>query len=268
MMSRSDHRGAHARMQLSVRQREILGMVQARGHVLVAEMARRCSVTAQSVRRDLLDLEKKKLVERVHGGAIATDSVANLSYPARLNISTRSKDAIGHAAAALIPDGSSLFINVGTTTEAAARQLMNHSDLLIATNNINVVNILRDCEKIKILVAAGTVRNDGAITGESAVNFFSQFMIDYALIGASAIDESGVLLDFDAHEVQVAQTIIRNSRKVILIADAVKFQRRASVRIADITDIHCFVTDCQPPKKFAASAREAGVDIVVAKERA
>ena len=241
-------------------------MVRARGHVRVAEIASRCLVTTQSVRRDLLELEKNKLIERVHGGAIITNSIANVSYPARLTISTPSKDTIGHAAAALIPDGSSLFVNVGTTTEAAARHLVHHNDLLVVTNNINVVNILRDCEKIKLLVAAGTVRDDGAITGESAVQFFSQFMSDYALIGASAIDERGILLDFDADEIQVAQTIIRHSRKVILVADAVKFQRRAPVRIADIENIHCFITDRRPPKMFVKRCDEAGVEIIVCRQ--
>lgn len=249
---------------LTPRQREIMGMLRARGHVLVAEIARRCAVTPQSVRRDLLELEQSKLVERVHGGAIITDSIANLSYPARLKISTLSKDAIGHAAAELIPDGSSLFINVGTTTEAVARYLMHRNDLLVATNNINVVNIFRGCEKIKVSVAAGTVRDDGAVTGESAVQFFSQFLIDYALIGASALDEGGTLLDFDAHEVQVAHAIIENSRKVILVADAVKFQRRAPICIADIARIDYFVTDSPPPKKFAARCKQSGVQVIIA----
>ncbi len=253
--------------ELTPRQQEIMNMARVRGHVLVAEIARRCSVTTQSVRRDLLELEQKKLVERVHGGAIITDSVANVSYPARLKISPSAKESIGHAAAALVPDGSSLFINVGTTTEAATRHLVNRRDLLIVTNNINVVNILRGNEKIKTLVAAGTVRNDGAITGETAVQFFSRFMIDYALIGTSAIDERGILLDFDAYEVQVAQAIIKNSRKVILLADAIKFQRRAPVRIADIDSIDCLVTDRNPPRAFVSRCKEAGVDIIVVTQK-
>ena len=238
-------------------------MVRAHGHVLVVDMAKLCSVTTQSIRRDLLTLEQKKLVERVHGGAIVTDSVANLSYPARLGISAPSKDAIGRAAAALIPGGSSICINVGTTTEAVARHLLQHKDILVATNNVNVVNIFKDCDSAKVLVAAGTVRSDGAVTGESAVQFFSQFMMDYALIGASAIDTRGILLDFDAHEVQVAQAIIRNSRKVILVADAVKFQRRAPVRIAGVESVDCFVTDREPPAPFVRRCREAGADVVV-----
>ncbi len=141
--------------------------------------------------------------------------------------------------------------------------LTDHNDLLVATNNINVVNTLIGCEKIKILVATGTVRDDGAITGETAVQFVSQFMIDYALIGVSAIDANGSLLDFDAHEVQVAQAIIRNSRKVIVVADAVKFQRRAPIRIATINDLNCFVTDIKPPATFIKRCNEAEVEVIV-----
>ena len=86
---------------------------------------------------------------------------------------------------------------------------------------------------IEVILAGGLVRRtDGGIVGEAAVDLIRQFKVDHAVIGVSAIDDDGALLDFDYREVRAAQAIIENARKVILVADAIKFTRSAPVRIA------------------------------------
>ncbi len=81
-------------------------------------------------------------------------------------------------------------------------------------------------------MAGGPVRRaDGAVIGAAAVDFVSQFKVDYAVIGTSAIDEDGALLDFDYREVRVARAIIENARQVVLVADRLKLERTAPVRI-------------------------------------
>ena len=113
-------------------------------------------------------------------------------------IATDEKEAIGRAAARLIPDNASLFINIGTTTEAVARRCSQHNGLMVITNNINVANMMRVYPQIEVVIAGGVVRgSDGGIVGEAAVDFIRQFKVDYAVIGASAIDQDGALLDFD-----------------------------------------------------------------------
>ena len=75
--------------------------------------------------------------------------------------------------------------------------------------------------RIEVIVAGGTVRRaDGAVIGSTAISLIGQFKVDYAIIGASAIDEEGALLDFDYREVQAAQAIIANARSVMLVADS------------------------------------------------
>ncbi|MFX8840834.1 DeoR family transcriptional regulator, partial [Acinetobacter baumannii] len=84
-------------------------------------------------------------------------------------------------------------------------------DLLVITNNLNVAMLLYRHPRIEVVVAGGTVRRaDGAVVGSTATQLIGQFKVDYAIIGASAIDEEGALLDFDYREVQVAQAIIAN----------------------------------------------------------
>ena len=113
--------------------------------------------------------------------------------------------------------------------------------------------------RIEVIVAGGTVRrSDGGVVGSAAVDFIRQFKVDYAVIGASAIDEDGALLDFDYREVQVAQAIIDNARHVILVADCTKFERTAPVRIGHLSQINTFVTDAElPPGRCARSATRA-----------
>lgn len=236
---------------LTQRQQSILDLARQQGRVLVEPIAEEFEVTPQTIRRDLSELCKIRLLQRVHGGAIAYDGIENLGYQARKKMATISKSFIGKITSELIPNDSSLFINIGTTTEQVAQHLMSHLGLLVITNNLNIVNILHGNENIEVMTAGGTVRSeDGGIVGESASRFIDHFKLDYAVIGVSAIEEDGAILDFDSREVCVTQAIIRNSRSVILVADELKFRRKAPVRVCNIAEIDYFITDAQPPEHF------------------
>src|SRR5215470_14413055 len=212
---------------------------------MVEDLARRFEVSAQTIRKDLNDLCEQRSLTRIHGGAIIASGVENLSYEARRFVAAEEKRAIGRAAAELIPNGCSLFINIGTTTEEVAAALTTHEDLLVITNNLNVAMQLYRLPRIEVVIAGGSLRSsDGAVVGSTAIGIIRQFKVDYAIIGASAIDEEGALLDFDYREVQVAQAIIENARSVMLVADSTKLSRSAPVRIAHIGQIDTFVTDC------------------------
>ncbi|TDR35126.1 DeoR family transcriptional regulator [Aquamicrobium defluvii] len=229
---------------LPPRHAEILQMAKDKGRVLVDDLAAHFAVTPQTIRKDLNDLCERRLLSRVHGGALFPSGIENMEYEARRKIAADEKDAIGKAAAALIPDSASLFINIGTTTEAVSKALLDHSGLMVITNNINVANRMRVYPSIEVVIAGGVVRgSDGGVVGEAAVDFIRQFKVDYAVIGASAIDHDGALLDFDFREVKVAQAIIANARHVILVSDRTKFERTAPVRIGHLSQVNTFITD-------------------------
>ncbi len=249
--------------EVSGRQLEIMNLARDQGRVVVEDLARRFEVTPQTIRKDLNDLCERRMMSRVHGGAIIASGVQNLSYEARRFVAAEEKKAIGRAAAELISDQSSLFINIGTTTEEVANALTGRQNLLVITNNLNVAMNLSRLETFEVIVAGGPVRrSDGAVVGSSAVDLIRQFKVDVAVIGASAIDEDGSLLDFDYREVQVAQAIIDNARRVILVADRTKLERFAPVRIAQFGQIHTFVTDYLPSAKLRDLCRERGVQLI------
>lgn len=252
----------------SHRQTEILNIARAFGRVMVEDLVKRFEVSAQTIRKDLNDLCDQRSLTRIHGGAIIASGVENLAYEARRFVAAEEKKAIGAAAAARIPNGSSLFINIGTTTEEVASALTSHEDLLVITNNLNVAMLLYRHPRIEVVVAGGTVRRaDGAVVGSAATQLIGQFKVDYAIIGTSAIDEEGALLDFDLREVQVAQAIIANARNVVLVSDSTKLRRNAPVRIAHISQIQTFVTDAPLPANLASLCDSHGIEVVVAMDK-
>lgn len=235
---------SHLSPVVQARHKSILDIARRTGRVTVEALAEQLEVTPQTIRKDLNELCERTLLSRVHGGAVITSGVDNLEYEARRLLAKDEKLAIGAAAAALIPNQVSLFINIGTTTEEVARALHRHSELLVITNNLNVVDQLYQNPGIEVIVAGGRVRAiDRAAVGPFAVDFIRNFKVDFAVIGTSAIDDDGALLDFDINEVQVSQTIIQNARQVILVADSSKVGRPAPVRIGHLSDVDIFVTD-------------------------
>ncbi|MGJ5179858.1 DeoR/GlpR family DNA-binding transcription regulator [Bradyrhizobium oligotrophicum] len=250
---------------LSQRQTDILNIARASGRVMVDDLSRRFDVSAQTIRKDLNDLCEQRALTRIHGGAIIASGVENLAYEARRFVAADEKKAIGAAAAARISNGSSLFINIGTTTEEVASALTSHQDLLVITNNLNVAMLLYPHPRIEVIVAGGSVRrSDGGVVGSTATQLIGQFKVDHAIIGASAIDEEGALLDFDYREVQVAQAIIANARSVMLVADSTKLHRSAPVRIAHLSQIQTFVTDRPLPDGLASLCHSRGIEVISA----
>ncbi|ASJ70569.1 Glycerol-3-phosphate regulon repressor [Granulosicoccus antarcticus IMCC3135] len=235
------------------RRQSILDIARQVGLVTVDELLTRFNVTPQTIRKDLNRLCDERLLTRTHGGARLASSVENMSYEARRMLASDQKQAIGRAVAAIIPDNASLFVNIGTTTEAVAQALLQHRHLLVITNNINVASAMRPYSDNKVIIASGEVRSsDGGVIGESAVDFIKQFKVDFAVIGASAIDSDGALLDYDYREVKVSQAILSNARHVILVADSTKHERSAPIRIGHISQAHSFVTDHCPDAAFRA----------------
>ena len=250
-------------MELTLRQQEILGLIRKNGSVAVESLSDSFGVTTQTIRRDLNDLCDSGLAARIHGGAREAHSISNVAYDKRRLMERNEKEAIAALAASLIPDNCSVMMNIGTTTEQVAHNLSAHSDLVIISNNVNIINALINSPRKELILAGGAVRqSDGAIVGHDAVEFISRYKADFAVIGTSAMDEDGSILDYDAREVSVARAILQNARTKILVADSLKFDHSASVRICDIADLDYLVTDKSPPKAFCTIAQAGGTQIL------
>ncbi len=254
--------------EITRRQHAIMEFIREHGSVQVDDLASHLGVTPQTIRRDLNQLYDLELIQRVHGGAVIKDTVENLGYRARKILMADEKSEIARLTASIIPDNASLFINIGTTTERVAEYLTGRAGLLVITNNVNVASILWPIKGIEVMIAGGTIRqSDGGIVGPSTEEFIDKFKLDFAIIGCSAIDETGEVCDYDLREVRVTQTIIRHARKVILVADSLKMTRRAPVKVGNLSDIDILVTDDSVSREFVDLCRRKEVDIRVAEVR-
>lgn len=251
-------------MSQTFRHPDILEIARSEGKVTVDDLARRFGVTPQTIRRDLADLANAGRLSRVHGGAIMPSGIRNIVYEERRQLNSAAKEAIARTCAAMIPNDACIFMNIGTTTEALARELTGHENLIVVTNNINVAQILGVTGKCQIVLTGGTLRPaDGGIVGSMAAAALDGFKFDLAIIGCSGVDADGDLLDFDQQEVIVSQRALARSRGHILLADHSKFTRTAPVCITRLSTIHTVVTDAPLPPELSALCDSAGTDIRV-----
>jgi len=251
-------------MSQTLRYPEILEIAQRDGKVTVDGLAQYFGVTLQTIRRDLTDLADAEQLVRVHGGAVLPSSTANIHYEERQSLNSDAKRLMAQACAAQIPDNVSLFLNIGTSTEAVARELVRHRNLMVVTNNINIAHILSGHPDCSVVLTGGQLRrSDGGLVGNLATQTISQFKFDIAVIGCSALDHDGDLLDFDIQEVAVSQAILQHSRKTFLVADHSKLARSAPARIASLSEVDAIFTDRPFPNQLANACAAWGTAVHV-----
>jgi len=255
-------------MDVQQRRDEIVNLVRRNGFAAVEMLASHFEVTVQTIRRDLNDLSNEGRLARYRGGGGLPSSVANIDYSARQVMNQTEKDHIATLVARHVPDHVSLFMNIGTTTEAVAGALIHHQDLRVITNNLNVATILSRRTDFEITITGGGVRNrDGGVVGQASVDMISQFRVDIGIIGISGIDVDGTLLDFDYDEIRAAQTILRNARKTYLVTDHTKFMRRPLLRMASIAEVSAVFTDQPPPPAIVEMLAASGTELHIANRR-
>ena len=252
-------------MNLIPRHQEILELAKQKGYLSTEELTAIFKVTSQTIRRDINELCNKGLLRRYHGGAGLSSSIENVDYSARQVLNHQEKIRIAQLVAQQIPDNASLFINIGTTTEAVAKALVSgHRHLRIITNNLNVAGMLAENDSFEVIVAGGVVRRDRGVIGESTIDFIRQFKVDFGIMGISGIDGDGTLLDFDYREVRVSQAIIENARQVYLVTDHTKFSITPMVKLGHIGEVDALFTDRPPSAEMMQVLAETKTRLFVA----
>lgn len=247
-------------MKQTQRHDAIIELVRRQGYVSTEELVEHFAVSPQTIRRDLNDLAEGNKIHRHHGGAALPSSSVNTAYQERKIMWSAEKARIAQRVASQIPDGATLFIDIGTTPEAVAHALLNHKNLRVVTNNLNVATLLNAKEDFNLILAGGEVRTrDGGIIGEATLDFISQFRLDYGILGISGIDMDGSLLEFDYHEVRTKRAIIDNSRCVMLVTDHSKFGRNAMVNLGKMSLVNFLFTDKLPPPSVMSIIEQSEV---------
>ncbi len=250
---------------ITKRQTAIIEFVRRKGFAGIEDMAENLRVSAQTIRRDVIALDRFRLLHRCHGGASLPAGEDRLAYRNRRVRFTDEKTRIAASVAAHIPDGASLFIDIGTTTEAVATALLNHRGLRIITNHITATSILCENTDFEIILTGGMVRNhDRAVTGEATSEFLRRFRVEFAVFGIGAIDHEGQLLDYDYRDVHVSQAAMEISRRKLVVADHGKFNGDAMMHMAHVSQIDAIFTDTPPSPAMAKLIHDNGVEMHIA----
>lgn len=245
------------------RQQEILEIARKEGKVTVDGLAEKYNVTVQTIRRDLSDLADSGRLERVHGGAVLASGVVNILYEERRRLNEDAKKSIAVKCAQAIPHNASVFMNIGTSTEAVAHEMLDHQNLLVVTNNLNIAHILSANQTCKIILTGGELRRtDNGIVGNLTADMVKQFKFDHSVLGCSAIDDDGDLLDFDGQEIMVSRVAIQRSRQVMVVADSIKFQRKAPLMICSLRDVDLLFTNVPIPDVLKSTCDDWGLKVV------
>lgn len=246
---------------------QLLMLISERGYMNIDELASLLDVSTQTVRRDIRKLSEQGLITRHHGGAGRASSVVNTAFEQREVSLTEEKKAIAEAVADYIPDGSTVFITIGTTVEQVARALLNHNHLRIITNSLRVAHILYNNPRFEVMIPGGTLRpNNSGIIGPSASAFVAGFRADYLVTSVGAIDSDGAMLEFDVNEANVVRTMMAHSRSILLAADHTKYHASAAVEIGNVSQVAALFTDEMPSLTLKSWLDEHHTEIILSQE--
>lgn len=235
-------------MNISARQQDIVELIRQRGFLSVQALADHFMVTPQTIRRNINELCDANLLRRRHGGAEYIDAPSiNLSYDSRRISYPEEKKAISIFVANLIPSRSSVSFGIGTTPEFVARAMLNHEDLTVITNNVNVAVTLGANPSNRIIMPGGVMRvPDLDFLGPHVEEMYRNYRVDFAVFGVGGIEPDGTFVDFDRPEVLVRAAMLENCRTSILVADTSKFGRLAPARGGSLADPDMIVLNALP----------------------
>jgi DeoR/GlpR family transcriptional regulator of sugar metabolism len=258
------------------RKAELAAYVAEVGQVTVARLAKRFDVSADTIRRDLDQLDADGILVRTHGGAVSLSAFPrpDSGLDVRARVQASAKDRIGTAAAGLVPDGASLLINAGTTTLALVRHLDEHRDLTIATNSLAIPAELSPKVFRDLYVFGGAVRPSAQATvGPVAFPVMPggrevDIQCDIAVICVGAVSHESGYSTSNLGEAAMMSQMMARAAQVAVLADSTKFGRRLFAQVAELGRADWFVTDRFPPDDLAEALHTAGVEIVLPKSAA
>jgi DeoR family transcriptional regulator, fructose operon transcriptional repressor len=256
------------------RQTAISAVITTQGRAAVTDLAERFEVTTETIRRDLDLLERAGLIRRVHGGAVAPDrtSAVEAAVWQRTDLARSAKARIAQAALRYVPtDGSSaVLLDAGTTTGALAELLVDWrgdrgDDVLsVITHSVTAAALLLRAPAIDLHLLGGRVRRiTDAAVGPATIEQLARLRPDVVVLGTNGVSAAGLTTP-DEGEAAVKTAMVRAARRVIVLADATKFDEEALVVFADLADIDVLVTDARPPAGLERALQDAEVEVVVA----
>ncbi|WP_109481663.1 DeoR/GlpR family DNA-binding transcription regulator [Paraburkholderia sp. C35] len=247
------------------RQNEILRLVRAQQTCTITDLATTFEVSDETIRRDLKPLVAEGLLVKVHGGIMLPAQRDEAPFRRRMVEQREAKRAIAARIAQLVCDGESLMLDGGTTCVHIAQALESHARLTVVTNSAEVARLLAPRNGNRVLMAGGELRaDDASAVGDSALAFFRQFHVRFAIVSVTAIDAKGRFMDAQPADASLAQTAFAQAERRIVAADHTKLGHSALVHVCDADGIDALVTDAMPVAGLSKVLAAAGVEVICA----
>lgn len=250
------------------RQRRILDMVQERGAVKIGEMTELFSVSTETIRRDLLELERQKRLRRVHGGVMRIPQAAQyLEAGERAGKNRERKAELAQYAAGLVAEGDAVMVDCGSTAAAFARMLAARFEkLTVITNSLEVFTLLRAKEGYTLHLCTGCfLRRESAFCGPWALEMLDHFHVKTAFLFPSAVSMQYGIMDYDGELFHVQKKMIKQADRTVFLADSGKFEKSGLLKLADVGEGTVLVTDSGLETKLYDLYRENRVHVICGK---
>lgn len=245
------------------RHQRILSMLAANRQVSANDLAEMLSVSRETVRRDLLDLEETGQVNRVHGGAVLPGLRSEEPFRERMTARTRAKSEIARKAASLIKPGQTILVDAGTTTALFARELAKLSGVSVITNSLDIATTLQGAGKQVLLLGGKMIADVPATAGELTLSEIRRFRADLCFSAPVAVHSEKGAFFYDLQEAEIAIAMAAQAPRCIILADHSKLGETSRVQSWEAGDIDMLVTSRTAAAEKIAAFRLAGVDVLI-----
>jgi DeoR family transcriptional regulator of aga operon len=262
---KDNSRGDVNPMLIEERRQHVLNLIQREGRVLVSELSEMLGISRITIRKDLDNLEARGLLQRTHGGALTpqTGALVDRSLQEKSQHRLKEKQRIAEAAVAMVKEGQCVLLDSGTTTTAIARALRGFSKLTIVTNAVNIAGELAGTDFDVILTGSILRKNSFSLVGPLAEDVLLEINADILFLGVDGFDTNVGVSTPNVLESRVNRVMVKAARRVVVVCDSTKFDRRSLALIVPPTAIHTVITDDEISPADADALRNAGVELVV-----
>ncbi|MGA7523802.1 MAG: transcriptional repressor AgaR [Acidobacteriaceae bacterium] len=255
-----------SQMLIDERRRHILSLVQSQGRVLVGELSRALGISQITIRKDLEHLQSRGLVQRTHGGALRLQSGAlfDPSLQEKQKQHSQEKQRIADQAARMVQEGQCVMLDSGTTTTAVAHALKRFSQLTLITNAVNIAADLASTN-FEVILIGGTLRkNSFSLVGPLAEDVLDEMHADILFLGVDGFDVETGITTPNFLESRVNRAMVKASRRIVVVCDSTKFNRRSLSRIIPTAAVHCVITDKNLPRETEEALRNQNIEVILA----
>lgn len=249
------------------RRRKILEWLQEEGSARVRELSAAFKVSEATIRQDLERLEGDGHITREHGGAYLNtvrSQVGSLKLQHSENMDKKRR--IGAFAASLVEDGETLIVDAGTTTTEIALRLVDHHNLTVITNALNIALILGAVPGFAVHMPGGQFKAPTlSLSGDKSVDYFRNIFAGKLFLATAGVALDAGLTYPSFADLQLKEAMIKAASHVYLVADSTKINRSSFTRLGALEVVNSFITDDGITDKDAKEFERRGIEVLIAR---